>query len=66
MMKQNRRLQNQQQLTPINTYSSMYEQQQPIVSDQQYDQSLNQPTAAFIQPISQRSMLHVFQSSSYP
>ena len=43
-MKQNRRLQNQQQFIPVNTYSSMQDQQ-TMPSDQQYGQSLNQPTS---------------------
>jgi hypothetical protein len=41
MMKPVRRLQNQQQFAPTNSYSSVQDQQ-PIVADQQYGQSLNQ------------------------
>jgi hypothetical protein len=44
-MKQ-RRIQNQQQFVPTNSYSSMQEQPQPVVADQQNSQSLEQkPTS---------------------
>jgi len=46
IMKPNRRLHHQRQFIPANTYSSIQEQpQQPLVSDQQYGQSLNQPNS---------------------
>ncbi|CAF1252656.1 unnamed protein product [Rotaria sordida] len=65
MIKENRRLKNQQGYTPINMHV-MVEDQKPMFSDQQFSQSYNQlPKNSFMQLTPRRNMYHVFQSSSY-
>ena len=60
-MKQTRRLQQEKQFNPANAYSSIQEQQ-PMMVDHQYGQSLNQqPRAAFTQRHNERA----FQPSEY-
>jgi hypothetical protein len=62
--KHNRRIQNQEQLIPTNTYSSV-EEQKPIVVNQQYGQTLDQqPIIPSLQRTPERMMLRNFYPSS--
>jgi hypothetical protein len=62
MMKPNRRLHHQRQFIPVNTYSSIQEQQQqqPLVSDQQYGQSLNQPSSKNLKILIEENLKIIF------
>jgi hypothetical protein len=59
LMKQNRRLHNPRQFIPANTYSSVQEQQ-PLVSDQQYGQSLNQPSSKNLKILIEEKLKIIF------
>jgi len=58
-MKPNRRLHHQRQFIPANTYSSTQEQQ-PLVSDQQYGQSLNQPSSKNLKILIEEKLKIIF------